>query len=129
MAPPVSSPGIACTSLNETGLALVTYPSHGRENARSQDGDLAVVADHEAVRPRLAGIARDRHIAPEQRGLDAPRQIPDRGAGDQDRVLDLGVLDHAVLTHGRVGTDVSVGEARARPDDGGAPHTGALQPR
>src|SRR5919199_766003 len=98
--PPFSSLDIAMTSLDETGLALVPYPSPARENARSEDGDLAVVAHHEAVRPWLASIPRDRHVAAEQGGLHASGEIAHARSRKQDRVLDLGVLDHAVLAHG-----------------------------
>src|SRR3954452_1789783 len=64
----------------------------------SQDPDLGVVADHEVVRARLAAlVAVDLHVAPQQRGLHAPAEVAHRGAGQQDRVLDLGALDQAVL--------------------------------
>ena len=48
--------------------------------AASQDRDVGVVADHEAVGARLAVAAADRHVAPQQRGLHAPVQVAHAGS-------------------------------------------------
>src|SRR4051794_10683770 len=78
-----------------------------------EDPDLRVVADHEAVGARLAAlVAADGHVAAEQARLHAPGQVADLRAGEQDRVLDLGLLDHAVLADRRVRADVGVDQLR-----------------
>src|SRR5206468_1904161 len=77
-----------------------------------QDADLGVVADHEAVGPGLPDAARDHDVAAQQRGLHPPVEVADLRAGQQDRVLDLGALHHAVLADRRVGPDVAIGQPR-----------------
>ncbi len=54
------------------------------------------------------------HVAPQQRGLHAPVEVAHRGAREQDRVLDLGARDRAVLADRRVRADVAVAQL-ARP--------------
>src|SRR6185436_16843004 len=61
------------------------------------DPDLAVVADHEPVRGRLAMRAADLHVLADQAGLDAAVDVGDGGAFQHDRVLDLAVLDRAAV--------------------------------
>src|SRR5918992_2140508 len=82
-----------------------------------EDPDLRLVADHEAVGARLGLPARDGDVAAEQRGLHAPVEVADRGALEQDRVLDLGALDHAAAADRGVRADVGVAHERARADD------------
>ena len=74
-------------------------------------------------------VATDPRVAPEQRGLDATGEVADLAAGEEDRVLDLGGLDHAPLADGGVGADVGVAEARARADDRRTAHGRALEAR
>src|SRR5665213_2124583 len=95
--------------------------------AASQDRDVGVVPDHEAVRAGLAVAAAHGDVAPEQRGLHAPVEVADGGAGEQDRVLDLGPGDRAVLADRRVGADVAVAQLRAGADHRGTAHGRALQ--
>src|SRR3954469_2690182 len=94
-----------------------------------EDRDVSVVAHHEAVGARLARAAADVHVAAQQRGLHAAVKAAHRRAGEQDRVLDLGALDRAVLTDRGVGPDVAVGQRRARADDRGAADGRARQRR
>src|SRR5215210_4371684 len=115
-APVLTAPLLECTE---------TAPLFGHV---SQDPDVRVVADEEAVGARLAQfLPRDAYIAAEQRGLHAPLQAAHRRAGQEDRVLDLGLLDEAVLRDRGVGPDVGVDEARARADDRGPADRRALE--
>src|SRR3712207_8221179 len=61
-----------------------------------------------------------------QRRLHAPAQIGDARAGQEDRVLDLGARDLAVLAHCRVRADVGVPQPRPRRSE---EHTSELQSR
>src|SRR3954451_18487551 len=105
-------------------LAPVTSKRMG-----SEDPDLGVVAHHEVVGAGLAVGARDLDVAAEQRALHPPLEADDRRALEQDRVLDLGPLDLALLADRRVRPDVAVGQSRAGADDRRAADHGALQPR
>src|SRR4051812_20308496 len=87
---------------------LTVSTSIARDSTKcSEDPDLRVVADHEAERARLAGPAADRDVAPEQRGLHPPVEVRHGAPVEQDRVLDLGPLDGAVLADRRVRADVA----------------------
>src|SRR5213078_324464 len=69
---------------------------------RLQDSDFAVIPDHEPVGAGLAVVAGHADVAPQQRRLHPAVEAADRRALQQDRVLDLGVLDHAPRAHRRV---------------------------
>ena len=58
-----------------------------------------------------------------------PVEAAHGGALEQDRVLDLGALDHAVAPDRRVRADVGVAHDRAGADDRGAADGGALELR
>ena len=89
-----------------------------------------LVADHEAVGARLAVAARDGDVAAEQRGLHAPVEVAHRGALEQDRVLDLGALDHAVARRRRCrGRRRRRARRAPAPMIAGPAHGRALEPR
>src|ERR1700757_1867032 len=81
-----------------------------------RDGDLGVVADHEPVRARLTVVATDLGVAAEQRGLHPAGEVADGGAGEENRVLDLGGGYLAALSDRGVGPDVAVGQTGAGAD-------------
>src|SRR5205085_8024686 len=62
---------------------------------------LGVIPYEEAIRPRLAVVSPDLDIASQERRLHAPVQAANRRAGEQDRVLDLCVLDRAARSEER----------------------------
>src|SRR5207237_4361868 len=97
--------------------------------ATLKDADLRVIADEESVGAGLSLIAPNLDISPQQGGLHPPEEIVNLGSGEQNRVLDLGVLDRAVLADRRVGADVAVGQARPGSDDRRAPDGTTLEPR
>src|SRR5579884_210495 len=91
------------------------------------EADLGVVADHEAEGAWLTRVAADLDVAAEQGGLHPAVEIPDHRAREQDRVLNLGARDLALLADSGVGADVAVAEARPGADDCGPAHRGALE--
>src|SRR5205823_4311850 len=121
----------ACTSPRATSRSTtstaIRSPCSGARS-RLLDRDLGVVSDQEPVRARLAIVAGDGGVAPEQRRLHAPVEVAHRRAGEQDRVLNLRPVDRAPVADCGVGTDVAVREPRVGADDRRAPDRGALQP-
>ena len=71
---------------------------------------------------------RMRDVAAEQRALHAPVEVAHRRAREQDRVLDLGVVDRAALADRRVRADVAVAQPRPGTDHRRPAHGRALQP-
>src|SRR3990172_6888913 len=55
----------------------------------SDEADLRPVAEHEVVGLGLGLGPVDHHIAPDQAGLDAPADVRDAGALQDDRILHL----------------------------------------
>src|SRR5262245_1966882 len=82
-----------------------------------EDPDLRVVADHEPVRARLRGVAVDADVAAQQARLHPAGKVGHAAAREQDRMLELGLLDRAILADRAVGPHVRVDQLRVRADD------------
>src|SRR5438309_190586 len=86
--------------------------------ARSDEAQLAAVAEHEVVRPGLGPRAVDRDLPADQARLDPAGDVGDGRALEHDRVLDLAAPDDRVVAHGRERSDIRVLDHRPLPDDG-----------
>ena len=75
----------------------------------------------------IAVAAGQLHVAAEQAGLHPGAEVLDHGAGEDDRVLDLGAADVDVVADRGVGADVGVLDVGAGADHGRAADDRAAQ--
>ena len=105
-------------------LLLVVGNRYSVTSIRSQDADLAVIAQHQFVRFRLDGRTGQADTAADETILDAGRDVTDQAMLQNNSPLDLAILNHDVVVDRGERADVGVDDAGALADDGRAPdHT------
>src|SRR3954471_14514142 len=105
-APPVTNSFTAAQATGTTRRPL-NRPSGARSAEGSDEVDLRVIAEHQAGGAGAGLRADDLDVLPEQR-VGEPRHVPYPTPLEHHRVLDLGVVDLAVVADRREGTDVAV---------------------